>query len=98
MFMILIIEEIIPLVVLYVPEILPSTCILPSQRERIDSQRHERQRIAYKTKQDILKAVNLAEARNSGCGLSLTHVDKEAVRAMCGYVVDYEFCCSVHVV
>ncbi|KAJ7124905.1 hypothetical protein C8R44DRAFT_781756 [Mycena epipterygia] len=31
----LILEEIIPLIVLYAPSMLPSTCILPSQRERI---------------------------------------------------------------
>ncbi|KAJ7078912.1 hypothetical protein B0H15DRAFT_859709 [Mycena belliarum] len=31
----LILEEIIPLIVLYAPSMLPSTCILPSQRDRI---------------------------------------------------------------
>jgi LETM1 and EF-hand domain-containing protein 1 len=31
----LLLEEIIPLIALYVPSMLPSTCILPSQRERI---------------------------------------------------------------
>lgn len=41
--MIIIIEEIIPLVVLYAPGILPSTCLLPSQKERIDTKRREKQ-------------------------------------------------------
>lgn len=42
--MIVVIEEIIPLVVLYAPFILPSTCLLPSQKERIDSKRREKQK------------------------------------------------------
>lgn len=42
--MIIVIEEIIPLVVLYAPFILPSTCLLPSQKERIDSKRREKQK------------------------------------------------------
>jgi len=41
----LILEEILPLVVLYVPGILPSTCILPSQYERI-RQKAESDRVA----------------------------------------------------
>ncbi|GBE81380.1 predicted protein [Sparassis crispa] len=41
---ILIIEEIIPLVVLYAPFILPSTCILPSQKDRIDAKRRLKQK------------------------------------------------------
>ena len=32
---VMILEEIIPLVVMYAPGLLPSTCILPSQLERI---------------------------------------------------------------
>lgn len=43
--MILIIEEIIPLVVVYAPFILPSTCLLPSQKERIDTKRREKQKV-----------------------------------------------------
>jgi LETM1 and EF-hand domain-containing protein 1, mitochondrial len=39
---ILIIEEIIPLVVMYAPGLLPSTCILPSQKERIDAKKREK--------------------------------------------------------
>ena len=43
--MVIIIEEIIPLVVLYAPGILPSTCLLPSQKERIDTKRREKQKM-----------------------------------------------------
>ena len=40
---IIVIEEILPLVVLYTPFLLPSTCILPSQKERIDGKKREKQ-------------------------------------------------------
>ncbi|KZV63648.1 hypothetical protein PENSPDRAFT_657109 [Peniophora sp. CONT] len=43
---VLIIEEIIPLIVLYAPWMLPSTCLLPSQRERIETKRREKQAAA----------------------------------------------------
>ena len=44
----LLLEEVIPLIVLYAPGMLPSTCILASQRERIETKRCEKQR-AYAT-------------------------------------------------
>lgn len=40
---IIIAEEAIPLVVIYAPFLLPSTCLLPSQRERIENKRREKQ-------------------------------------------------------
>jgi LETM1 and EF-hand domain-containing protein 1 len=41
---VLVLEEVIPLIVLYAPGMLPSTCILSSQRERIEAKRYEKQR------------------------------------------------------
>ena len=41
---IIIAEEAIPLVVIYAPFLLPSTCLLPSQRERIENKRREKQK------------------------------------------------------
>ncbi|PPQ65014.1 hypothetical protein CVT26_015723 [Gymnopilus dilepis] len=38
----LVLEEIIPLIAIYAPFLLPSTCILPSQRERIEAKRAEK--------------------------------------------------------
>ncbi|PPQ89561.1 hypothetical protein CVT25_012233 [Psilocybe cyanescens] len=38
----LVLEEIIPLIAIYAPFMLPSTCILPSQRERIETKRAEK--------------------------------------------------------
>ncbi|TFY67236.1 hypothetical protein EVJ58_g1752 [Rhodofomes roseus] len=42
--LVIIMEEIIPLVVLYAPGVLPSTCLLPSQKDRIDTKRREKQK------------------------------------------------------
>ncbi|KAI0344833.1 hypothetical protein BDW22DRAFT_1355001 [Trametopsis cervina] len=54
---ILIAEEIIPLVVLYAPFILPSTCILPTQKERIDSQRRAKQQAFASSNQDVFERI-----------------------------------------
>jgi hypothetical protein len=48
----LVLEEVIPLIVLYAPGMLPSTCILASQRERIDAKRREKQRSYAETMPD----------------------------------------------
>lgn len=40
----ILLEEVIPLIAIYIPSMLPSTCILPSQRERIDEKRTEKAR------------------------------------------------------
>ncbi|KAG6878534.1 hypothetical protein C0993_004432 [Termitomyces sp. T159_Od127] len=42
LFIALLLEEIIPLIAIYAPFMLPSTCILPSQRERIDAKRADK--------------------------------------------------------
>jgi LETM1 and EF-hand domain-containing protein 1, mitochondrial len=54
---ILILEEVIPLIVLYAPGMLPSTCILASQRERINAKRQERQRAYAETMRDVYSGV-----------------------------------------
>ncbi|TBU22845.1 hypothetical protein BD311DRAFT_769649 [Dichomitus squalens] len=41
---VLVAEEVIPLVVIYAPFLLPSTCLLPSQKERIDKKKREKQK------------------------------------------------------
>jgi len=54
---ILILEEVIPLIVLYAPGMLPSTCILASQRERINAKRQEKQRAYAETMRDVYSDV-----------------------------------------
>ena len=53
MLTLVIIEEIIPLIVMYAPGMLPSTCVLPSQRARIDTKRHSRQRESYEIMREL---------------------------------------------
>ncbi|KAF8070279.1 hypothetical protein FPV67DRAFT_1561145 [Lyophyllum atratum] len=48
LFIALLLEEVIPLIAIYAPFMLPSTCILPSQRDRIDQKRTEKA-IAFAT-------------------------------------------------
>ncbi|KAH9945649.1 hypothetical protein B0H21DRAFT_744037 [Amylocystis lapponica] len=52
---ILVIEEIIPLIVLYAPFVLPSTCILPSQKDRIDAKRREKQKLYAANHKQVLE-------------------------------------------
>jgi len=57
---VLVLEEVIPLIVLYAPGMLPSTCILASQRERIDAKRREKQRAYAETMHDAFLEVRKA--------------------------------------
>jgi len=57
---VLLLEEVIPLIVLYAPGMLPSTCVLASQRERIDSKRREKQRAHAESMRDIFSEVHKA--------------------------------------
>jgi len=57
---VLVLEEVIPLIVLYAPGMLPSTCILASQRERIDAKRCEKQRAYAEEMREALLEVRKA--------------------------------------
>jgi LETM1 and EF-hand domain-containing protein 1 len=74
----LVLEEVLPLIVLYAPGMLPSTCILASQRERIETKRYEKQRAYAEEMRDAFLEVRKAGATalasslpstNSGVGL-----------------------------
>lgn len=79
---IVIVEEIIPLIVLYAPGLLPSTCILPSQRDRILTKRHEKQRQAYTFARlaDIFKGVEQTSVQ-------LSNLDDESINVLCRLVL-----------
>jgi len=62
---VLIIEEIVPLIALYAPGMLPSTCILPSQRQRIQEKRRERLTAVVDVNQVLLAKIERL-AGNSG--------------------------------
>lgn len=54
---IIVLEEAIPLVVMYAPGILPSTCILPSQKERIDTKKREKRAAFAATMPEVFEAI-----------------------------------------
>ena len=55
---ILILEEALPLVVIYAPFLLPSTCKLPSQQRRIDSIADQKRAKALLLANDALSTTN----------------------------------------
>ena len=85
---ILILEEALPFVVLYFPALLPSTCLLPSQRERIEAKRREKQAahaaLAKIELERLQKQVqhNPLLVKENG----LESLSEELTRAISGYV------------
>lgn len=77
---VLILEEVIPLIVLYAPGMLPSTCVLTSQRERIDLKRREKQRAYIETMREVF-----LEVRKAGpAALALSLPSDISAIALCG--------------
>ena len=66
---------------MYVPGMLPSTCVLPSQKARIEAKRHERQREAYSNAKDsdLLKDIDVES-------LSLKSLQDDTISLLCRYV------------
>jgi len=57
-------EELIPLMVLYAPFMLPSTCVLPSQRERILSKQRQSMAVyAASMREDFRKIIERASVQ-----------------------------------
>jgi len=80
---VLVIEEIIPLIVLYAPWMLPSTCILPSQRERIEKKRREKQAAIGQVMGKELQGI--IESTGHAASLSLRNLtDRTQLIALCG--------------
>jgi len=75
-------EELIPLLVLYAPFMLPSTCILPSQRERVLSKRRQSVAVyAASMKEDFQK---IAERASPQVPSSLISLSRTELLAVCG--------------
>ncbi|KAI0829811.1 hypothetical protein BC628DRAFT_1314151 [Trametes gibbosa] len=75
---ILIAEEAIPLVVIYTPFLLPSTCLLPSQKERIDNKRREKQRAVMETACAVFRDVHTRALAQPDAGLDVL-LDRQAL-------------------
>lgn len=79
---VLIIEEIIPLIVMYVPGILPSTCILPSQLERIQTKAENTRKGALKSVSSLLKDVKMEDLKSLVAG-GLKSFDGALLKELC---------------
>lgn len=79
---VLIIEEIIPLIVMYVPGILPSTCILPSQMERIQMKAENTRKDAIKSVSSLLKDVNMDDLKQLASS-GLNKFDAALLKELC---------------
>ncbi|KAH7913185.1 hypothetical protein BJ138DRAFT_1059668 [Hygrophoropsis aurantiaca] len=77
---VLVAEEIIPFIALYVPKMLPSTCILPGQRDRIAAKTAEKQSAAISAHPRVFEALK-KEGQTQGF-VPLRNVDNPA--ALCG--------------
>lgn len=58
-------EELIPFIALYAPRMLPSTCVLPGQRDRIVSRASNQQLTALFSHRDVFEAI-CKEGKQSG--------------------------------
>ncbi|KAJ7755695.1 hypothetical protein DFH07DRAFT_743017 [Mycena maculata] len=77
----LVLEEIIPLIVLYAPGMLPSTCILPSQHERIQDKAIDKALMLTTNHGPALK--DLTRAANGG-EIPLNSLTGEVPMVLCG--------------
>ena len=71
------------MIVLYAPGMLPSTCVLPSQRERIEKKRREKAQAIIEASREELKTI-----RKLGPSVNLSTLPSrmESI-ALCGYAV-----------
>ncbi|KAF8894920.1 hypothetical protein CPB84DRAFT_1782640 [Gymnopilus junonius] len=80
----LVLEEIIPLIAIYAPFMLPSTCILPSQRERIEAKRAEKAAAFTSQYMTTYAELKRAELPNTFLSLSALKNVPSAPTAVCG--------------
>lgn len=79
----LILEEAIPLIAIYAPFMLPSTCILPSQQQRIDEQRAEKAKDFATQYKDLYGQLKETESPRGFLPLQSLRL-QEASTAVCG--------------
>ena len=75
--LLIVFEELVPVLAVYCPSLLPSTCVLPSQRVKIAERKDARQ-LHWAAK---MKGTQLESGANGVSGLATEHV-----RVVCGYV------------
>ncbi|KAG1724087.1 uncharacterized protein EDB91DRAFT_1171478 [Suillus paluster] len=62
---VLVMEELIPFIALYVPRMLPSTCVLPGQRDRINAKARKNQLLALAENRQLFELLR-KESESSG--------------------------------
>ncbi|KDR75409.1 hypothetical protein GALMADRAFT_268944 [Galerina marginata CBS 339.88] len=80
----LILEEVIPLIAIYAPFMLPSTCILPSQRQRIEAKRAEKAQSFASQYYTVYAALKRAEQPAGFLPLEVLRQVETAPTAVCG--------------
>lgn len=78
----LLLEEVIPLIAIYAPFMLPSTCILPSQRARIESKKAEKALASSVNSKAVFQALK-AQAMTAPLTLETLKNVEGAPTAMC---------------
>ena len=85
-FIALLLEEVIPLIAIYAPFMLPSTCVLPSQRERIEAKRSEKATAFANDYRHIYAQLKLLETPAGHLPLDTLRIPGASV-AVCGQVL-----------
>ena len=81
---IIIAEEAIPLVVLWAPFLLPSTCVLPAQKERILAKKRAGQQAIVEAHGPVFKEILMRSTSEKELKSLLGY---EGTRALCGSVI-----------
>lgn len=89
-FIALLLEEVIPLIAIYAPFMLPSTCILPSQRARIEAAKTEKAIVFANNYRPLFAQLKLKEDPAGHLSTNLLKED-EVSFAICGLVESYAY-------
>ncbi|KAF9456627.1 hypothetical protein BDZ94DRAFT_1275167 [Collybia nuda] len=83
LFIALLLEEIIPLIAIYAPFMLPSTCILPSQRARIEEKRSEKATTFAITHRTLFLSLRSRDQKDGGLTMDALR-EPGVATAFCG--------------
>lgn len=82
------VEELLPLMVIYTPFLLPSTCILPSQILKIRQRLEVNREAAVKKIQDLVHEAQDMQPKNDSLHEALAALPPAALRELATYVFD----------
>ncbi len=87
MLVVIIAEELIPVMVIYAPFLLPSTCLLPSQKERIDNKRREKQKNYLESMRPVFHSVHSRAVSEPELSADALLKDRSVPISYLGYVL-----------